>query len=239
MIEDKFTELFEKLSTLQWLLQRHHLQNHAEHGPMADPTRGQGRVLAMLKMQSEISTKDLSYLLGIRIQSLNELLNKLEKGGYITRTPSEADRRVMLVQLTEKGKSEHQPRTDFGDIFNCLSEEEQTIFGKYLDRIITALEAQLGDDENDERFAWMRSARERMGDERFEMMFHRCGRHAFDHMEHLYDHHNGRSVDRPRHRHLEQGHNGPRANRRGSDFCDRRTDDRPTPPSSDSHDVDE
>lgn len=59
-MEDRYTELYEKLSKLQWLLQRHHLQNHAEHVPMADPTRGQGRVLAMLKMQSEISTKDLS-----------------------------------------------------------------------------------------------------------------------------------------------------------------------------------
>ncbi len=202
MMKDNFTELYEKLSRLQWLLQRHHLQQHAQHGPMADPTRGQGRVLAMLKMQSEISTKDLSYLLGIRIQSLNELLNKLEKGGYITRTPSEADRRVMLVQLTEKGKTEEQPRWDIGDIFNCLSAEEQTLFGEYLDRVISALEAQLGDAAEDDRLECLRSARERMS-------MH-GGRHPFDRRDDFHGRHNRRQGDSHGSGHFGPGCNDPR-----------------------------
>lgn len=70
----KSKELFEKVMRLQWLLQRQHLKTHGERVPFSDPTRGQGRVLALLKMQSEISTKDLSYLLNIRQQSLSELL---------------------------------------------------------------------------------------------------------------------------------------------------------------------
>ncbi len=229
-MEHKFTELFEKLSTLQWLLQRHHLQKHAEHGPMADPTRGQGRVLAMLKMQSEISTKDLSYLLGIRIQSLNELLNKLEKGGYITRIPSEADRRVMLVQLTEKGKNEQQPRPDFENIFNCLSEEEQTMFGEYLDRVIAALEAQLGDYEDDERLAWMHSARERMGNERFETMFMRGGRHAFGRGEDFYGRQHGRHGNAHGAGRFEPGCDDPRLHGHGPDFFGKGAGSRPAPP---------
>lgn len=235
MMEDNFTELYEKLSRLQWLLQRHHLQQHAQHGPMADPTRGQGRVLAMLKMQSEISTKDLSYLLGIRIQSLNELLNKLEKGGYITRTPSEADRRVMLVQLTEKGKNEQQPRSDFGDIFNCLSGEEQTLFGEYLDRVIAALEAQLGDDEDDERLEWLRSARERMGNERFDTMFMRGGRHPFDRREDFHGWQNRRPGDSHGAGHFEPGCNDPRLNGHGPNYFGRPM---PPPPKT-THDDEE
>ena len=238
-MKDQYTELYEKLSTLQWLLQRHHLQKHAEHGPMADPTRGQGRVLAMLKMQSEISTKDLSYLLGIRIQSLNELLNKLEKGGYITRIPSEADRRVMLVQLTEKGKNEQQPHPDFGDIFNCLNQEEQTVFGEYLDRVIASLEAQLGDDEDDERFAWMRSARERMGNERFEMMFMRGGRHPFDRREDLCGWQHGRAKDSHGPRRFEPGHGDPRLKGHGPNFFGGRGGSRPVPPPKTPHDDEE
>ena len=97
-------ELFEKLMRLQWLIQRQRLQNRGTRGPFADPTRGQGRVLAILKMQPEISTKDLSYLLDIRQQSLSELLGKLEKAGYITRRPRESDKRVMMVKLTDKGR---------------------------------------------------------------------------------------------------------------------------------------
>lgn len=171
-MNDNSNELYEKLSRLQWLMQRHHLHNHAQYGPMADPTRGQGRVLAMLKLQEEITTKDLSYLLGIRQQSLNELLNKLENSGYVTRVPSEADKRVMLVRLTEKGRSEDKKEEpDFDNILSCLNEEEQASFSKYLDRIIAALETQLGvEEDDDQREEWLRAARSRMGNEQFERL---------------------------------------------------------------------
>lgn len=162
------TELYEKLSKLQWLLQRHHMVNHAAHGPFADTTRGQGRVMAALKMQPEISTKDLSYLLGITIPSLNELLSKLEKKGYIVRTPSQADKRVMLIQLTEQGKEAQPADTDHSSIFNCLTEEEQKAFGDYLDRVIGALQEQVGNMPDEEAMNhWMERARARMGNERF------------------------------------------------------------------------
>ena len=167
-MDDKYNELYEKLSRLQWLLRRQHMQGHMERGPFADPTRGQGRVLAMLKLQPQISTKDLSYLLGIRQQSLNELLNKLEKAGYVERTPSDADRRVMMVRLTEKGRSAQQAPADYSGIFGCLSPEEQAAFAGYLDRVIAALEAELGVEEDEDVMDWMRAARSRMGDEMFE-----------------------------------------------------------------------
>ncbi len=141
---DTELELQEKLTRLQWLLRQQQMTEMAEHGPFADTSRGQGRVLALLKMQPEISTKDLAYLLNIRQQSLNELLNRLEKGGYVERKPSANDRRVLMVQLTEKGKTVQQPRNNYADIFDCLEEKEQKIFGIYLDRIIAALEQKLG-----------------------------------------------------------------------------------------------
>lgn len=163
-------ELFMKLSKMQWLLQRNHIRSHTAHGPMADPTRGQGRVLALLKIQPKITTKELSYLLGIRQQSLNELLNKLERGGYVSRIPSEEDRRVMMVTLTEKGEGEQQPEADLSNIFDCLSEEEQKTFGEYLERIIAAMEEQLGGEDWDKIESWMKAARSRMGDEKFEQL---------------------------------------------------------------------
>ncbi|MGL5435960.1 MAG: MarR family winged helix-turn-helix transcriptional regulator [Lachnospiraceae bacterium] len=182
-MEDKYTELYEKLSSLQWLLRRHHMMGHAENGPFADTTRGQGRVLAMLKLQPEISTKDLSYLLGIRIPSLNELLSKLEKGGYILRKPSEADKRVMIIHLTEKGMDTQQDKTDYSSIFDCLSEAEQITFGEYLDRVIEALEAQVGDKQDEDKMeSWMAAMRGHMGDEQFERLMAMRG--GFGHRGH-------------------------------------------------------
>ncbi|KRM72039.1 MarR family winged helix-turn-helix transcriptional regulator [Lacticaseibacillus brantae] len=134
-------DLFSKLRQFQWLLNRRQFQTTAEDGPLADPTRGQGRVIATLKLQEEISTKSLAFLLRISVPSANELLNKLEKGGYITRTPSTTDGRIMISRLTTKGKQVEQNRLDPSAIFDIFSPEEHVDFAHYLDRLTEALEA--------------------------------------------------------------------------------------------------
>lgn len=165
------TELYDKLAKLQWLLQRQHLKNHAAVGPMADTSRGQGRIMAFLRMKDGISTKDLSYMLDIRVSSLNELLAKLEKAEYITRQPSETDKRIMLIYLTAKGREEEGQEIDSGNIFAHLSPEEQTAFGNYLTRIIAALEEELGTDaDRDVMAMWMEAAKERIGTEEFDKL---------------------------------------------------------------------
>lgn len=182
-MHDIYSDLYEKLSTLQWLMKRHQMFCQAESGPFADTSRGQGRILAMLKIQPEITTKELAYLLGIRQQSLNELLNKLEKNGYVERKPSENDKRVMIVHLTEKGKQLQQPETDYQSIFNCLLPEELQQLSQYLDRIIEAFQVQTGNvsEENNSNIDWMSQARERMGVEHFEQLMSMRER-AFGHM---------------------------------------------------------
>ena len=175
-------DIYEKLSTLQWLMKRHQMFCQAESGPFADTTRGQGRILAMLKIQPEIATKELAYLLGIRQQSLNELLNKLEKNGYVERKPSENDKRIMIVHLTEKGKQVQQPETDYQNIFGCLLPDELEQLAQYLDRIIAAFQAQdkNAPDESDMP-DWMNQARGRMGNARFDQLMSMRER-AFGHM---------------------------------------------------------
>ena len=181
-MNDNYFDIYEKMSTLQWLMKRYQMFCQAESGPFADTSRGQGRILAMLKIQPEIATKELAYLLGIRQQSLNELLNKLEKNGYIERKPSENDKRVMIVHLTEKGKQTKQPETDYQKIFDCLLPEELQQLSQYLDRIIKAFQEQNGNvfEEND-MTSRMYQARERMGVEHFEQLMSMRER-AFGHM---------------------------------------------------------
>jgi len=162
-------ELYEKLTKLQWLLHKQQLRRWAHGGPAADATRGQGRILAMLKLRDGISTKDLAYMLGVAVSSLNELLSKLEKTGHIVREPSEQDKRVMLVRLTEKGKNEEQPaEAEPGDIFDCLTEEEQVALSLYLDKVIEALGGKLG--FGDEEIEWLKEARTER-ERRFTEMF--------------------------------------------------------------------
>ncbi len=147
-MQDTTMELWEKMNQLQYLLHRQRFRRR-EGSPMKDTTRGQGRILAFLKLKDGIRTRDLAYLLDMRLSSLNELLGKLEHNGYIVREPSESDKRVMLIHLTEKGHAQEQSNPDMGHLFRCLSPEEQETFGSYLDRIIATLESQL--DETDPR----------------------------------------------------------------------------------------
>jgi DNA-binding MarR family transcriptional regulator len=151
-MENNEQDLLEKFYQLTWLLRRSMIGHLRDHGPMGAPHQGQGRILSLLKLTPEISQKELAHILNIRSQSLGELLAKLERSGYITRTPSEVDRRGMDIRLTESGKAvsekdvepEHQE-----SVFGCLNEEEQTTLGNYLERLIKNLEEQQAEGGSD------------------------------------------------------------------------------------------
>lgn len=144
-MDENNNTLMEQFYKAGMLFRYQHRGGRAQ-GPFANPHYGQGRILAILKMQPEISQKDLSYLLDMRNQSLSELLTKLEKAGFITRTQSEADRRVMNIKLTEEGRAAaeqaEQGKEDTDQIFEVLSEEERKNLSDYLSRIIAELEKQ-------------------------------------------------------------------------------------------------
>jgi len=148
-------EILEQFIRLQGLLHRYHTQHFMEFGPLGNPHRGQGRVLSILKLKPEISQKELTYLLDMSKQGLAELLNKLEKKGYIKREPVEEDRRSFNIKLTEEGAAvageiDDMP-LDLDKVFDCLSDEELAKLYEYLKRIIECLEDQLPGNDNDLR----------------------------------------------------------------------------------------
>jgi DNA-binding MarR family transcriptional regulator len=108
-------------------------------------------------MKPEISQKELSYLLEMRPQSMGELLAKLEKKGYIDRTPSEADRRVLNIKLTKEGEEAVEESTEsdfsFDKVLECLNDDEQQNLGIYLDRIIETLESYVDEEMSEPNIA--------------------------------------------------------------------------------------
>lgn len=116
-------ELFDKYMLIRQMTEAVRNKNMAATGPLGDTTRGRGRVLALLKQKDGISTKDMATIMGIRVSSLNEVLGKMEKEGYVERTASPDDRRVMLVWLTDKGKAIELPDQKLPQIlFGTLSQ---------------------------------------------------------------------------------------------------------------------
>lgn len=117
-------------------------------------SRGQGRILAILQKKDGFSTKDMSKILNIRVTSLNETLNKLEKNGYINKVKSENDKRVYVIKLTDKGREFKPPAPRDIDVFDCLSNSEKEELDEYINRITHNFHVKLRD-ENPERFEKM------------------------------------------------------------------------------------
>ncbi|MDR2845999.1 MAG: MarR family transcriptional regulator [Candidatus Methanoplasma sp.] len=140
-------ELFQKFTKMQWLFRRYAFENLRVHGPLGNPHGGQGMLLAILKRHPQLSQKELVKHLRMSPQAASELLSKLEKNGYITRTQSETDRRAVDISLTEKGEKAAELDIIIDDeLFKCLNEDEQKTLGEYLDRLSESLEEKLGDD---------------------------------------------------------------------------------------------
>ena len=170
-------EFNEKFMELLYSIRKFHMLSHKNISPLQDTSRGQGRILAMLRLKSKITTKDLSYILGIRQQSLNETLQKLEKEGYIVRTPSPKDRRVMLISITEKGKEIKPVQHDCLDVLDEFSDEELKQFTSYIDRLCNACDQQIktiASPEDEARFdefhERMLNMRNKMGSKDFKKM---------------------------------------------------------------------
>lgn len=150
-MEKEITSLMEKFITLGRMLMysHHHTKGHCMHSPY----RGQGRILSLLKLEPKMRQTKLAFLLGIRPQSMGELLAKLEQNGDIVRTPSEEDKRALNIELTEKGMEEAAKNEDLSavdqnreDVFSCLAVDEQANMSNYMDKLIDELKSKMPED---------------------------------------------------------------------------------------------
>jgi DNA-binding MarR family transcriptional regulator len=114
-------------------------RNKKQNPEMKSITKGQGRLILLLKRKDKISTKELSEILNISVGSLNETLNKLEQKNFIRKVPSEKDKRILLVELTDEGRNLQFKEHKDIDIFDSLTEEEKESLNDYMNRIILNL----------------------------------------------------------------------------------------------------
>lgn len=133
---DTKIKIIEQLRQLQLAMQRTAFRSVQARSSY----RGQGRVLSILKEQPEISRKELGEKSDISRQALTELLQKMEKKGYIVRRPDPRDRRILLIRLTQKGRVAAE-ETDVGTsdlprLLDCLDNEKLAVFSDCLEQIL-------------------------------------------------------------------------------------------------------
>ncbi len=125
----------EKLMRL--LLRDAGLLRRASGAGAANRIRGGAGILSHLKKGEGKTQQALADEIGIRAQSVSEALSVLEEKGYICRTPSESDRRAMLIYITDSGEvfseeitSERKERAE--RFFSALSDGEKEMLGEIL-----------------------------------------------------------------------------------------------------------
>lgn len=99
----------------------------------------------MVSLQEGINQKDLAFLLGIRPQTLGEMLQKLEERGLVERKKSETDGRAIQVTLTDEGRSRAAEIAErraiaAADMFAVLTDEEKEQLSAILDKLGSELD---------------------------------------------------------------------------------------------------
>lgn len=104
----------------------------------------QGRILYILWNADSIPIKELSKKTGLATTTLTSMLDRMEAAGLVNRIFDKADRRKVLIVLTEKAQA---LKTDYDEVSSQMSEifyqgfsdDEILQFENYLVRILKNL----------------------------------------------------------------------------------------------------
>lgn len=108
----------------------------AKHSPRG---QGQEKILRILVEEESISQRKLQEILDIKPGSISEILTKLETRGLLIREKSEADKRAVIIRITEAGKAAAAIKAEpivSETIFDCLEEEEKNILRQLLKNML-------------------------------------------------------------------------------------------------------
>lgn len=90
----------------------------------------QGKTLKILYVKGSMSQKEMQEKLGVQSGTISEIINKLERKELVTRHIDPADRRRVILSLTEKGKEDveefsRQNQNYVASFFQVLEESEK------------------------------------------------------------------------------------------------------------------
>ena len=102
-----------------------------------DITNNDMHIIEAIGIDEQNNMSAIAHKLSVTVSTLTTNMNGLEKKGYIIRTRSSEDKRVVLVTLTEKGKKAFYHHRDFRKnmikaIVKNLSDEEMEILYRCL-----------------------------------------------------------------------------------------------------------
>lgn len=128
-LNEVLVKLFRDITTIE--------EKAIKTGEYKDLTVNDMHVIEAIDIQEPKNMTSVAKALSVTTGTLTISVNGLVKKGYVSRTRSEEDRRVVLISLTEKGCKAFAKHQRFHqDMINAvtegLTEEEQVILGRAL-----------------------------------------------------------------------------------------------------------
>ena len=110
-----------------------------------DMNRSQAAILFMLHRRETMSQRELAQELNMTAPSITSAIQKMEREGYITRRPDDADQRVMRLALAKRGRACIQSVREVGGrmdeiILGGMSLEEKLLFRRLMLQVRDNLE---------------------------------------------------------------------------------------------------
>ena len=149
-------EIMEKLGEVQHML---NIARHNRKEQEAATDANVARVLALLRLKSEISVEEMSTVLGISPDSLGTTLGNMANDDLVVVTKDEDDN-VQSVTLGEKGQEEQPKPRDLQNVaLDGFTDDEVDVLASFLDRIEAGVATEIGED-------WKEREQERLAKKR-------------------------------------------------------------------------
>ncbi len=124
--------------------------------PVADIPKQQLRLLYTLEHHNHMPMKHFSEKMYISKSNLTKLVDHLIEQGWVVRSHSKKDRRVVLLSITDKGREEMKNHIEkvviqTSQLFDVLTEEERESLNNHFEEILKLLDKINPPQDNEER----------------------------------------------------------------------------------------
>ena len=113
---------------------------HLEISGRMDMTQAELLAIAWLGMEGDLGPTQLAHRLHMRTGAVTALLDRLEQRGQIVRGPHAADRRKVVVHLTENGHDDAMAHmgamvADVMELASRTPSKDREVIGRFLDEL--------------------------------------------------------------------------------------------------------
>ena len=133
-------------------------KHHAKHHAKAETKRSEMTILSVLQTfegKGGIKITEISKKLGLPPSAITPVINSLEERSFIVRKNSPEDRRIVLVELTEKGRDFFSKKQEIFfrkavQLCSYLGEKDATEFIRLFNKASEFMSKQMDEDECDD-----------------------------------------------------------------------------------------